>query len=316
MLLGTFGARQCEGASAPGLRTADATVTERVGPTVDKADNDNGTTAARQAARQAARLTPPSRRGPRQARPVAVASDEPNIEPSLFLFAARVTSPAQPDGLYRFFPAKEVSGGVVTRRRRAERGHRRAGTAGTSGAPRGPGQPGCGVGRPGLEPGALRLKGAYSAIELAAPGAGSWDRPPAENPTDCTGRAPQPAGRPCDAGGRRLRWAAVPEHTALQPAEQPAVGAAQAVPAPAQADGIAAGPADPDLDGSADLDGLDGLDDVAALDAAEAELDDLDAALRRLEAGTYGRCERCGDDMLAEQLARRPLARLCPRHAA
>ena len=90
------------------------------------------------------------------------------------------------------------------------------------------------------------------------------------------------------------------EQTAGQAAEQQTVETARA--APAGAGGIAAGPV--------------GLDDVAALDAAEAELDDLDAALRRLEAGTYGRCERCGDNMAAEQLARRPLARLCPRHAA
>jgi DnaK suppressor protein len=34
-------------------------------------------------------------------------------------------------------------------------------------------------------------------------------------------------------------------------------------------------------------------------------------ALKRLEAGTYGRCERCGNDIAPERLEAIPTARLC-----
>ena len=53
----------------------------------------------------------------------------------------------------------------------------------------------------------------------------------------------------------------------------------------------------------------------ALLDQVRNDLDDVDAALRRLEEGTYGRCEACG---VAHQRRRvwRPLpaARYCLRH--
>ncbi|MHB8506930.1 MAG: TraR/DksA family transcriptional regulator [Acidimicrobiales bacterium] len=56
--------------------------------------------------------------------------------------------------------------------------------------------------------------------------------------------------------------------------------------------------------------------DLAALDEAEADLEDLDVALRRLEDGTYGLCELCGDALPAPDLERRPLARRCQHHSA
>ena len=41
------------------------------------------------------------------------------------------------------------------------------------------------------------------------------------------------------------------------------------------------------------------------------QLDDTVAALDRLDAGTYGRCEVCGRTIGAERLAARPTARTC-----
>jgi len=44
---------------------------------------------------------------------------------------------------------------------------------------------------------------------------------------------------------------------------------------------------------------------------ARSRLAELDAALARLDAGTYGRCERCGGPVGDERLEARPEARLC-----
>jgi DnaK suppressor protein len=49
----------------------------------------------------------------------------------------------------------------------------------------------------------------------------------------------------------------------------------------------------------------------ALLDAARAHLSDLDHAVAKLQAGTYGRCERCGRPVGADRLAARPAARTC-----
>ncbi len=43
----------------------------------------------------------------------------------------------------------------------------------------------------------------------------------------------------------------------------------------------------------------------------EAALDEIDAALRRLAAGSYGTCERCAEPILWERLEVLPTARLC-----
>ena len=42
-----------------------------------------------------------------------------------------------------------------------------------------------------------------------------------------------------------------------------------------------------------------------------AELDELDRASERLEAGTYGRCSRCGERIVEGRLRRRPAAEMC-----
>jgi len=38
---------------------------------------------------------------------------------------------------------------------------------------------------------------------------------------------------------------------------------------------------------------------------------DIDAALTKLEAGVYGRCESCGEEIAAARLEAMPAARLC-----
>ncbi len=51
---------------------------------------------------------------------------------------------------------------------------------------------------------------------------------------------------------------------------------------------------------------------VAALVAgAQARLAEIDAALRRLDEGSYGLCERCGQPIGTGRLAARPTASTC-----
>jgi RNA polymerase-binding protein DksA len=49
----------------------------------------------------------------------------------------------------------------------------------------------------------------------------------------------------------------------------------------------------------------------ALLDQSRRHLSDLDRALRRIEDGEYGVCERCGRPIAPERLAARPTARNC-----
>ena len=44
---------------------------------------------------------------------------------------------------------------------------------------------------------------------------------------------------------------------------------------------------------------------------ARGRLSEIDAALARLDAGSYGTCERCGGAIADARLAARPEARLC-----
>jgi RNA polymerase-binding transcription factor len=48
---------------------------------------------------------------------------------------------------------------------------------------------------------------------------------------------------------------------------------------------------------------------------AEGHLAEIDAAVKRLDAGTYGTCEDCGAPIGAERLVARPTARACIRCA-
>jgi RNA polymerase-binding transcription factor DksA len=57
---------------------------------------------------------------------------------------------------------------------------------------------------------------------------------------------------------------------------------------------------------------------AAVRTAAEAALADIDAALHRLEHGSYGRCEQCETAIPLERLEVLPMSRLCMycQHAA
>ncbi|MBC6457377.1 TraR/DksA family transcriptional regulator [Actinomadura sp. HBU206391] len=54
----------------------------------------------------------------------------------------------------------------------------------------------------------------------------------------------------------------------------------------------------------------------AQLTRAHERIADLDQALEKLRAGTYGNCERCGGPIAPERLAARPTARTCIACAA
>jgi DnaK suppressor protein len=50
---------------------------------------------------------------------------------------------------------------------------------------------------------------------------------------------------------------------------------------------------------------------AALLEQARRRMADVDAAVAAVEAGTYGRCESCGQPIAPERLAARPTARTC-----
>lgn len=54
--------------------------------------------------------------------------------------------------------------------------------------------------------------------------------------------------------------------------------------------------------------------DQSLLEQVRADLDDVDAALARLEDGTYGLCEACGEAIGGERLEAMPAARFCLGH--
>jgi len=55
-------------------------------------------------------------------------------------------------------------------------------------------------------------------------------------------------------------------------------------------------------------------EDLAVLDRAEAELDDIERALVRLDEGTYSACEVCARSIADERLAAEPVTRRCADH--
>ena len=50
------------------------------------------------------------------------------------------------------------------------------------------------------------------------------------------------------------------------------------------------------------------------LDAAERDVEDVEKALQRLDDGTYGTCETCGEAIPDELLATEPSRRTCAAH--
>jgi RNA polymerase-binding transcription factor DksA len=58
-----------------------------------------------------------------------------------------------------------------------------------------------------------------------------------------------------------------------------------------------------------------GLDiDLGAPESIEAELERVEAAMRRLDDGTYGRCEVCDGLLTDDELAEDPTALFCRAH--
>jgi RNA polymerase-binding transcription factor DksA len=57
-------------------------------------------------------------------------------------------------------------------------------------------------------------------------------------------------------------------------------------------------------------------DDARRLEGIVAELAEVEAALRRLDDGSYGICDACGSRLSTESLAADPLTTRCPQHAA
>lgn len=54
--------------------------------------------------------------------------------------------------------------------------------------------------------------------------------------------------------------------------------------------------------------------EFSILDRVQQELADVDRAFERLDGGTYGRCDACGEPIADERLATLPAARFCVHH--
>lgn len=52
----------------------------------------------------------------------------------------------------------------------------------------------------------------------------------------------------------------------------------------------------------------------AIIDQIETRIEEVDAALHRLDSGEYGRCQVCGKEIPEERIAARPEARYCVEH--
>lgn len=56
--------------------------------------------------------------------------------------------------------------------------------------------------------------------------------------------------------------------------------------------------------------------DASIVESVRAALEDVEAATSRLEAGTYGTCQRCGEPIPDDRLEAMPAARYCVEHQA
>jgi DnaK suppressor protein len=51
--------------------------------------------------------------------------------------------------------------------------------------------------------------------------------------------------------------------------------------------------------------------DLSIVENFDSQLSEIEHAIGRIEAGSYGRCEACGREIGDERLAARPMARFC-----
>jgi DnaK suppressor protein len=51
--------------------------------------------------------------------------------------------------------------------------------------------------------------------------------------------------------------------------------------------------------------------DLSIVEGFDEQLAEIDHAIDRIEAGSYGRCEACGREIGEERLAARPMTRFC-----
>ena len=88
----------------------------------------------------------------------------------------------------------------------------------------------------------------------------------------------------------------------------------------AEYDGIVAASLDTNADDEHDPEGstiaFERAQVAALVSQAQADLDDLNRAMARLDQGGYAICERCGSQIAEERLAARPATRTCIRCAA
>lgn len=56
-------------------------------------------------------------------------------------------------------------------------------------------------------------------------------------------------------------------------------------------------------------------ENMALLNQLNEQLDDIDHALAKMDAGTYGRCEVCGEPIAEARLEAMPATRFCIAHA-
>lgn len=54
--------------------------------------------------------------------------------------------------------------------------------------------------------------------------------------------------------------------------------------------------------------------DLAIEERLEREIEEMEAALQRIQEGTYGKCEVCGKEIDPKRLRARPQARFCREH--
>jgi RNA polymerase-binding transcription factor DksA len=60
--------------------------------------------------------------------------------------------------------------------------------------------------------------------------------------------------------------------------------------------------------------GVERVREPSVLDRVQMELDDVEGALERLDAGSYGTCQTCGGEVGDERLAVAPATRFCGEH--